>query len=96
MMEVVIRGRDWAARGELGPIGVAEEGRDGTGIALIMPFWRNGATKGVVAETLALGLQERGTEGITPSGRNGARKPIQRLVIGRSETSTELWKATRS
>ena len=45
MMEVVIRGRDWAARGELGPIGVAEEGRDGTGIALIVPFWKNGASR---------------------------------------------------
>ena len=44
MTEVVIRGRDWAARGESGPIGVAEEGSDGTGIALIVPFLRNGAS----------------------------------------------------
>jgi hypothetical protein len=44
--EVVIRGRDCATRGESGPIGVAEEGRDGTtGIALIVPFWRNGASR---------------------------------------------------
>jgi hypothetical protein len=35
------------------------------------------ATKGAATETLALGLQGRGTEGITPSGRNGARKSIQ-------------------
>ena len=45
MTEVVIGGRDWAARGESGPIGVAEEGRDGTGIAIIVPFWRNGASR---------------------------------------------------
>ena len=45
MTEVVIGGKDWAARGESGPIGVAEEGRDGTGIALIVPFWRNGASR---------------------------------------------------
>ena len=40
------------------------------------------ATKGAATETLALGLQGagRGTEGITPSGRNGERKSIQRSV----------------
>ena len=39
----------------------------------------------------------RETEWITPSGMNGARKSIQRSVIGRRETSMiELWKATRS
>ena len=55
------------------------------------------ATKGAATETLALGSQGRGTEGITPSGRNGARKSIQRLISGQSETSTiELSKATRS
>jgi hypothetical protein len=52
------------------------------------------ATMGAATETLALGSQGRGTEGITPSGRNGARKSIQRLISGHSETSTiELWKA---
>jgi hypothetical protein len=45
MTEVVIGGRHWAARGESGPKGVAEEGRDGTGIAIIVPFWRNGASR---------------------------------------------------
>ena len=45
MTEVVIGRTDWEVRGESGPIGVAEEGRDGTGIALIVPFWRNGVSR---------------------------------------------------
>ena len=45
MTEVVIGGRHWAAREESGSKGVAEEGRDGTGIAIIVPFWRNGASQ---------------------------------------------------
>ena len=45
MPEVVKGGRHWAARGESGPKGVAEEGRDETGIAIIVPFWRNGASR---------------------------------------------------
>ncbi len=52
------------------------------------------AAKGAATETLALVSQGRGTEGIISSGSNGARKAIQRSVIGRRETSTmELWKA---
>ena len=43
--EVVIGRRDGAAREESGPIGVAEEGRGETGIALIVPFWRNGVSR---------------------------------------------------
>ena len=74
--------------GEQGPGGRGElEEENGVGVV----------TKGAATETLALGLQGRGTEVITPSERNGARKLIQRSVIGRRETSTiELWKATRS
>ena len=41
MTEVVIGRRDGAVREESGPIGVAEEGRDGTCIALIVLFWRS-------------------------------------------------------
>ena len=87
--------------GEQGPGGIGElEEENGVGGRAKDTRARRGAgiaTKGTVTETLALGLQgRRGTEGITPSGRNGARKSIQRLVIGRSETSAELWKATRS
>ena len=53
------------------------------------------ATKGAATETLALGLQGRGTEEITPSGRNGARKSIQFSVIGRRE-SDEILKVNGS
>jgi hypothetical protein len=35
MTEVVIGRRNGAAREESGPIGVAKEGRDGTGIAVL-------------------------------------------------------------
>ena len=42
---VIVKRRDGAAREESGPRGVAEEGRDGTGIALIVTFWRNGASR---------------------------------------------------
>ena len=43
--EVVIGGRDGTAREKPGPRGVAEEGCDGPGNALIVPFWRNGASR---------------------------------------------------
>ena len=45
MTEVVMGRRDWAAREESGLRGVVAKGRDGTGIALIVPFSRNGASR---------------------------------------------------
>ena len=45
MTEVVIRRRDGAARKESESRGVAKEERDGTGIALIVPLWKNGASR---------------------------------------------------
>ena len=42
---VIVKRRDGAARKESGPRGVAEEGCDRTGIALIVTFWRNGASR---------------------------------------------------
>ena len=41
MTEVDIGRREGAAREESGPIGVSEEGRDWTCIALIVLFWRS-------------------------------------------------------
>ena len=43
--EVVIGRRDGSAREEPGPRGLAEEECDGMGNALIVPFWRNGASR---------------------------------------------------
>ena len=45
MTEVVIERRDGAARKESGSRGVAKKERDGTGIALIVPFRKNGASR---------------------------------------------------
>ena len=45
MTEVVIERRDGAARKESESRGVAKKERDGTGIALIVPFWKNGASR---------------------------------------------------
>ena len=81
-------GGEWDERKQ-GPGGIGElEEENGVGGRAKDTRARRGAgiaTKGAATETLALGLQRRGTEGITPSGRNGARKSIQRSVIGRRE-----------
>ena len=45
MTEVVMGRRDWATREESRLRGVVAKRRDGTGIALIVPFSRNGASR---------------------------------------------------
>ena len=76
------RKKGLGSEGESGPIGVAEEGCDGTGIALIVPFWRNGASRKSQRKDINLSGELEAARELWRTMRSWMPKGITRIMGG--------------